>query len=78
MPEVLDLFTHPNRVSAGLHRNQSPLNIPEALGHATSVGPESTSIDDFTVSVQGAVMAPDVTQIDSNRDPDPRTSAWTL
>jgi hypothetical protein len=31
-----------------------------ALVNAGSVGPESASIDDFAVLVQGAVMAPDV------------------
>jgi hypothetical protein len=31
--------------------------------------------DDFAFLVEGAVMAPDVPQVDSNRDPDPGTSA---
>ena len=61
-------------MSAGFHRNQRQLNISQAFVNAGSAGPESTSIDDFAVFVEGAAMAPDVPKVDSNRDPDPRAS----
>lgn len=39
---------------------------------------ESTPIDDFAVFVQVAVMPPNVSQVDTNRDPNPVPSAWAL
>jgi hypothetical protein len=60
MAEVLDLLASPDRVCISFHRNQCSTNIPEALGDAGGVGPESTSINNFAVFVQGAVMVPDV------------------
>lgn len=68
----------PDGMPYWLHSNQRPFKIPEAAVNACSVGPESGSINDFAVFVEGAVMAPDVPKVDSNRDPAPGTSAGTL
>jgi hypothetical protein len=65
-------------MGTGFHSNQRVFHVPEALVNASSVDPESASIDDFAVFVEGAVMASDVSKVDSNRDPNPGPSARTL
>jgi hypothetical protein len=42
---------------------------------AFRTGPEAASIDHFSIFVEGAVMAPDISKVDTDRHLNPRSSA---
>ena len=65
-------------MSSGFHRYPDRLEITEALIHARWVGSEAATVDDLALFVDGAVMAPDVSKVDTDCRPDPGTSEWTL
>ena len=65
--ELFQLFADPERVDAGLHRHTRRRQILEPLLDPLRCGPETTSVDDFAVLVERAVMAPDIAKIDTNR-----------
>jgi hypothetical protein len=50
--------------------------VPKPLVYAGRVGSETTPVDNFTIFVERAVMAPDIPKIDPDRRPDPGVSAW--
>ena len=65
-------------MSSGFHRYPDRLEIAEALIYTRWVGSEAPTVDDLAFFVDGAVMAPDVSKVDTDRRPDPGTSAWTF
>ena len=78
MAQIPYLLADPDRVGAGFHRNPARFEIAEALIYTRWVGPEPATVDDLAVLVEGAVMAPDVSKVDTDRRPGPGTSAWTF
>ena len=76
MPEFLQLFTHPDRVDAGLHGHPRRRQVRKPPPDRFRGGPEAASIDHFTVLVERAVMAPDISKVDTDRHLDSGPSAW--
>jgi hypothetical protein len=71
------LLADPDGMSSGFHRYPDRIEIAEALIHPRWVGSEATTVDDLAPFVDSAVMAPDVSKVDSHRCPDPGASEWT-
>jgi len=63
-------------VCSSLHRNPRWRNICEPLLDRLRRGPEAATIDYFSVLVEGAVMAPDITKVDADRDLNLGLPAW--
>jgi hypothetical protein len=76
--KFFDLFANPDWVRVVFHGDPSRMNASEPPIHPSGIRAEASSVDHLAVFVQAAVMAPDVPQVDSNRDSDPGPSAWTL
>jgi hypothetical protein len=57
-------------MSSGFHRYLDWLEIAEALIYARWVGSETATVDDVAIFVDGTVMAPDVSKVDTDRRPD--------
>ena len=53
---------------SGLHRNPRWRYIGKPFLKRLRSGPETASIDHFSVLVEGAVMAPDIAKVDADRD----------
>jgi len=49
-----------------------------ALLDSLGTGSEATAIDHFSFFVERAVMAPDISKVDTDRDLDPSRSAWNF
>ena len=78
MAQIAYLLADPDGMSSGFHRYPDRLEIAEALIYARWVGSETATVDDLALFVDGAVMAPDVSKVDTDRRPDPGTPAWTF
>jgi hypothetical protein len=61
-------------MSSGFHHYPDPLEIAQALIYARWVGSEAVTVDDLGLFVDGAVVAPDVSKVDTDRRPGP----WNL
>ena len=59
-----------------LHRDPRWSHIGEPLLNRFRDRPEATTIDDFSVLVKGAVMAPDIAKVDADRNLDLGPPAW--
>lgn len=67
---LLKLFTDPDRVSPGLHRYACPGAIRKPLLNGFWSSLETTSVHNFAILVEGAVRAPDISKIDTDRQLD--------
>ena len=76
MTKLPNLLADPDRVGSSFHGDPRWFNIPETLVDSGRVGSETTSVYDFAVLVERAVMAPDVPKVDPDRHPGLGTSAW--
>ena len=78
MTQIAYQLTDPDGMNSDFHRYSDRLEISEALIYARWVGSETAAVNDLALFVDGAVMAPDVSKVDTDRRPDPGTSAWTF
>jgi hypothetical protein len=76
MAKFLNLFADPDRVGPCFHGYPYRFQVPKPLVYAGRVGSETTPVDNFTIFVECAVMAPDIPKIDPDRRPDPGAPAW--
>jgi hypothetical protein len=74
--QFLKLFADPDRVCSRLHRDPHGRQVGKPPLDSRWAGTESTSINNFSVFVERAVMAPDIPKIDPDRHPDLGVSAW--
>jgi hypothetical protein len=77
VPELLELFADPDRMNARLHGNTCRRQARKPLPDRLRGGPEAASVDHFAVLVESAVMAPDITKADANRQISPSPPAGT-
>jgi hypothetical protein len=63
-------------VGASFHGNSGSFHISEALIYSGRIGSETIPVDNFTIFVERAVMAPDIPKINPDRYPDLGASAW--
>src|ERR1700737_258269 len=75
VPEFLQLFADPDRVTACLHGHPCRRQVRKPLPDRLRCGPEAASIDHFSFLVESAVMAPDIAKVDANRHLHPGLSA---
>jgi hypothetical protein len=58
------------------HGHSCPRHIREPLLNTLGIGPEAASIDHFSFFVERAVMAPDVSKVDTDGHLNPGLPAW--
>lgn len=78
MAKLLQLLADPDRVGSSFHRHACVRNICKPLINRLRCGSETASINDLTVFVEGAVMAPDIPKINADRQLDPGLPAWNF
>ena len=67
MSKLLQLLADPDRMHSGLHGHSRRRQIDKPLLYGLGRGSETSSIDYFAVFVEAAVMAPDISKIDTDR-----------
>ena len=78
MAKLLELLADPDRVRSSLHRHARLRYILKPLLDGLGCCSETASIDYFAVFVEGAVMAPDITKINANRQLALGLSEWNF
>jgi hypothetical protein len=75
MAEFLKLFADPDRMCARLHRYTRMRHVRKPLFDRLRCRSEAATVYDFTVVVESAVMAPDISKVYADRNDKPRLSA---
>jgi hypothetical protein len=78
MTQLLELFADPDRVRSRLHHHSCRRHIGKPLLQSPRCSSETSSIDHFSFFVKRAVMAPDISKVDTDRHLDPSRSAWNF
>lgn len=65
-------------MNAGLHRHTSRRQVLEPLLDRLRCGSGTASVDDFAALVEGAVMAPGIAKVDTNRQIGLGLPAWNF
>jgi hypothetical protein len=78
MAQFLQLFANPDRMRPSFHRDACVGHIRQPLLDRLRHGSEAAAIYDFTVFVESAVMAPDVSEVDADRRGNSGLSAWNF
>src|SRR5271170_6809630 len=76
MAELLQLFADPDRMRPSLHRNTCVGHIRKPLLDRLRDGPKTAAIDYIAILVELAVMAPNISQVNADRQDNPELSAW--
>jgi hypothetical protein len=65
--QLLELFADPDRMRPGPHGHTSRMQGSKPLLDSLRAGPEAAAIDHFSIFVESAVMAPDISKVDTDR-----------
>ena len=76
MTQFLQLVADPDRMNAHLHGHAGMRYFREPLLDRLRGRPEPAPVDDLTIYVERAVLAPDVARVDADRHLNPRLPTW--
>jgi hypothetical protein len=76
MAQFLKLLVDPDRVCPRLHGDAHSRQVGKPPIDAGWVRSEPAPVDHFTIFVERAVMAPNISKIDPDRDPNLGASPW--